>query len=54
MKTNLNGYNTLSKDILFMLIDYFNYSVSKINNYNELQEEEKNIISKEIFNKIKI
>lgn len=52
MKTNLNDFSVLSKDILFMLIDHFNYSISKINNYDELQEEEKNIISREALNKI--
>ena len=40
MKTNLQA-DDLTKDILFMLIDHFNYSIRDVNSYEELTEDEK-------------
>ena len=39
-------------EIIEMLIKHFNYSIKDINSYEELTEEEKSFISKELFNKI--
>ena len=52
MTTNINDLILLDKDILFALIDYFKYSIKHINNYSELTEEEKDIISEDTWNKI--
>lgn len=51
MKTNLN-VNNLDADVLFALIDHFNYSIADINSYDELTEKEKMIISEDTWNKI--
>jgi len=51
MKTNLQA-DDLTKDILFMLIDHFNYSIRDVNSYDELTEDEKLIIPRDTFNKI--
>lgn len=51
MKTNLQA-DDLTKGILFMLIDHFNYSIRDVNSYDELTEDEKLIIPRDTFNKI--
>jgi hypothetical protein len=35
-----------------MLVKHFNYSIRDINSYDELTEEEKKFIDKDLFNKI--
>lgn len=52
MKVKINEVIPLDKDILFTLIDHFKYSVQDINDYSELTDKEKNIISKDTWNKI--
>ena len=52
MKVKINELTQLDIDILFALIDYFKYSIKHINNYSELTEEEKDIISEDTWNKI--
>ena len=42
MRTTLDTRN-LQQDVLFMLVDHFNYSVKDINSYDELTDEEKRI-----------
>lgn len=51
MRTTLDTRN-LQQDVLFMLVDHFNYSVKDINSYNELTDEEKRIISEDTWNRI--
>lgn len=51
MKTILDSRN-ITQDVLFMLIDHFNYSIKDIDSYEELTTEEKMIISKDTWNKI--
>lgn len=53
MKTNLD-HRFINEAILFMLIDYFNSHIKPIKDYSDLSEEDKNIISSEIFNAITI
>jgi hypothetical protein len=47
MKVDVNA--TLDSNVLKMLIDHFNYSINDINSYDELTEEEKKIIDRELF-----
>ena len=47
MKVDVNA--TLDSNVLKMLIDHFNYSINDINSYDELTEEEKKIINRELF-----
>lgn len=47
MKADVNA--TLDSNVLKMLIDHFNYSINDINSYDELTEEEKKIIDRELF-----
>ena len=51
MRTTLDTRN-LQQDVLFMLVDHFNYSVKDINSYDELTDEEKRIISEDTWNRI--
>lgn len=51
MRVRINK-NLLEEDVLFALIDHFKYSVADVNSYDELTEEEKNIISEDTWNKM--
>lgn len=51
MKVSLDIRN-LENDVLFALIDHFAYSMSKIDNYNQLTDQEKYIISEDTWNNI--
>lgn len=48
MKT-IDINSVINSEVLKMLIDHFNYSIKDINSYNELTEEEKKIIDRELF-----
>ena len=52
MKVRINELIPLDKDVLFALIDHFKYSIKDINDYSELTDEERNLISKDTWNKI--
>lgn len=47
MKADVNAM--LDSNALKMLIDHFNYSIKDINSYDELTEEEKKLIDRELF-----
>lgn len=47
MKADVNAM--LDSNVLKMLIDHFNYSIKDINSYDELTEEEKKLIDRELF-----
>ena len=52
MKVKINELTQLDRDILFALIDYFKYSIKDINDYSELTDEERNLISEDTWNKM--
>lgn len=52
MKVRINELIPLDKDVLFALIDYFKYSIKDINDYSELTDEERNLISEDTWDKI--
>lgn len=51
MRTCLDSRN-ISSDVLFMLIDYFNYHIRDVKNFEDLSEDDKRIISRNTLNKI--
>lgn len=52
MKVRINELIPLDKDVLFALIDHFKYSIKDINDYSELTDEERNLISEDTWDKI--
>lgn len=52
MKVDIDAI--IDSDVLKMLIDHFNYSIKDINSYDELTDDEKMIIDKELFYKVTI
>ena len=52
MKVDIDAI--IDSDALKMLIDHFNYSIKDINSYDELTDDEKMIIDKELFYKVTI
>jgi len=52
IKKCLKGENLYLDPLIRALVDHFQYSIKDINSYDELTDEEKKIITKEIFNEL--